>query len=203
MLRGLRMARIRPSRLRILIAGSKIQIGFTKNSFFKKYIRKLEKKNNQNHIKTTKNQAKSQFPTESQDFLKASRKPSASSRNLRFCSRCAPVRAQKRSGGGADMLLLLLQRMKTWCHSSLQIFSWARTDIKNLAKSQSPKEPKNFLVGDHRFRQVTFDVAVGAHRHQESSKIAGSPRSYLGGCMLLLPLQLMKTWCHPPLQILS
>ena len=35
MLRGLRMARIRPSRLRILNAGVKIRIGFTKKSFFK------------------------------------------------------------------------------------------------------------------------------------------------------------------------
>ena len=34
MLRGLRMARIRPSRLRILNAGVKIRIGFTKNSNF-------------------------------------------------------------------------------------------------------------------------------------------------------------------------
>ena len=38
MLRGLRMARIRPSRLRILNAGSKIQIGFTNKSYFQKQM---------------------------------------------------------------------------------------------------------------------------------------------------------------------
>ena len=43
MLRGLRMARIRPSRLRILNAGSKIQIGFTKNSNFQKMFEHVEK----------------------------------------------------------------------------------------------------------------------------------------------------------------
>ena len=43
MLRGLRMARIRPSRLRILNAGVKIRIGFTKKSFFQKMSKKSEK----------------------------------------------------------------------------------------------------------------------------------------------------------------
>ena len=43
MLRGLRMARIRPSRLRILNAGSKIQIGFTKNSNFQKMFEHVER----------------------------------------------------------------------------------------------------------------------------------------------------------------
>ena len=43
MLRGLRMARIRPSRLRILNAGSKIQIGFTKISNFQKMFENVEK----------------------------------------------------------------------------------------------------------------------------------------------------------------
>ena len=43
MLRGLRMARIRPSRLRILNAGSKIQIGFTKKIFFQTMIENVEK----------------------------------------------------------------------------------------------------------------------------------------------------------------
>ena len=42
MLRGLRMARIRPSRLKILNAGVKIRIGFTKNSIFQKVSKKLE-----------------------------------------------------------------------------------------------------------------------------------------------------------------
>ena len=42
MLRGLRMARIRPSRLRILNAGVKIRIGFTKNSNFQKMSNKSE-----------------------------------------------------------------------------------------------------------------------------------------------------------------
>ena len=44
MLRGLRMARIRPSRLRILNAGVKIRIGFTKKSFFQKMSKKPERK---------------------------------------------------------------------------------------------------------------------------------------------------------------
>ena len=43
MLRGLRMARIRPSRLRILNAGSKLQIGFTNNSNFQKMFENVEK----------------------------------------------------------------------------------------------------------------------------------------------------------------
>ena len=43
MLRGLRMARIRPSRLRILNAGVKIRIGFTKNSNFQKMFENVEK----------------------------------------------------------------------------------------------------------------------------------------------------------------
>ena len=43
MLRGLRMARIRPSRLRILNAGVKIRIGFTKKSNFQKMFEHVEK----------------------------------------------------------------------------------------------------------------------------------------------------------------
>ena len=43
MLRGLRMARIRPSRLRILNAGSKIQIGFTKKSNLQKMFEHVKK----------------------------------------------------------------------------------------------------------------------------------------------------------------
>ena len=42
MLRGLRMARIRPSRLRILNAGVKIRIGFTKKSNFQKMFEHVE-----------------------------------------------------------------------------------------------------------------------------------------------------------------
>ena len=42
MLRGLRMARIRPSRLRILNAGVKIRIGFTKKSNFQNMSKKSE-----------------------------------------------------------------------------------------------------------------------------------------------------------------
>ena len=42
MLRGLRMARIRPSRLRILNAGVKIRIGFTKKSNFQKVFENVE-----------------------------------------------------------------------------------------------------------------------------------------------------------------
>ena len=42
MLRGLRMARIRPSRLRILNAGVKIRIGFTKKTNFQKMFENIK-----------------------------------------------------------------------------------------------------------------------------------------------------------------